>query len=687
MAISSDEPEWSQHEASAADLAARVPPLSARAEMYPGDHAAEVQSWLVAARGCPPEVIGSLLLLLIRRAAEEGGWSHDASSRVRRLSRLPAAMAARDVAYGLRTAAALPDTWSASEVIVSVAAQAARSRPAADAGLVEAAGQVLASLPGRRYLPERDRRRVTRDLTALGQATRRAHAVDMSAIVAGDGWSDLMLPQIELWPSGAARPVNALIRHLTTAPTARPSAAWRSAVSALLAESWASRFLRLTLEAGARAGTAGPGTAEFGETGDGTSPTEAGGADGARPAVSAGTADFLRAVAWAAAATGEDWAVPALRDAAIGGIVPAACAASLGMIGTPEAIDALEALFHSTAGAGWRRQISAAMSSAGRRAGLGAEMVAERLVPRAGLAADGQRLVTAGRTTARVRITPEATALAEWRGRRGWSGRAPAGAPAGAGQRVRIALREVSAALAAERGRLERLLTAGCEWPVADWWRRYCEHPVTGPLSRGLIWVFESGADGTVTALPGADGKLTTADGRADLPADGLVRLWHPAAAGEGEAATWREVLAATGREQPFPQAFREVCLREPAELAGAAGSDRFAGRFAAFQQVFALLGEQGWTADYLDPYGALAGGARRRFDGPGLTAVLRYEAADVGPDGLSVERCRLGQVSFYRSPSGRGSPVRLRKVPEVVFSEAMRDIGLAAGVRSGAWL
>jgi Domain of unknown function (DUF4132) len=664
MAISPDEPEWSEHEASAADLAVAVPSLSARAEMYPGDHAAEVQSWLGAARGCPPEVIGSLLLLLIRRAAEEGGWSHDTSSRVRALSRLPTAMAARDVAYALRAAAALPDAWSASEVIVCAAAQAARIRPTADPGLAVAAGQVMASLPGRRYLPERDRGRVTRDLAVLGQVARRAHAVDMSAIAAGDGWSELVLPQVESWPGGAARPVNALIRHLTTAPSARPSAAWRSVASALLAEPWASRFLRLALETGAE-------------------PVEASGIDTTRPSVLARNADFLRAVAWAAAGTGEDWAVPALRDAAIRGIVPAACAASLGVIGTPEAIDALEALFH--AAAGWRRQIGAAMSSAGRRAGLGAEMVAERLVLRAGLDADGQRLVTAGRMTARVRITSEAAVLAEWRGRRGWSGRAPASVPAAAEQRVRIAQREVSAALAAERIRLERLLAAGCEWAVADWWRRYCQHPVTGPLSRGLIWVFESGADGTVTALPGADGKLTTTDGRADLPAGGLVRLWHPAAAGDGEAAAWRELLAATGRDQPFPQAFRDVCLREPAEPAGAAGSDRFAGRFADFQQVFALLSGQGWTADYLDPYQALAGHARRRFDASGLSAVLRYEAADAGQDELSVERCRLGQVSFYRSPSGRGAPVRLRKIPDVVFSEAMRDIGLAAGVGSGA--
>ena len=121
----SDEPEWSEHEARAGELAAAVPPLSARSEMYPGDHAAEVHSWLTAARACPPEVIASLLLLLIRRAAEEGGWSHDASSRVRRLSRLPAAVSTRDAAFALRTAAALPDTWSASEVIVCAAAQAA----------------------------------------------------------------------------------------------------------------------------------------------------------------------------------------------------------------------------------------------------------------------------------------------------------------------------------------------------------------------------------------------------------------------------------------------------------------------------------------------------------------------------------------------------------------------------------
>ncbi len=669
----SDEPEWFEHEARAGELAAAVPPLSARSEMYPADHAAVVQTWLRSIRLGPPEVAGSVLLLLIRRAGDEGGWGHDAAARIRSLGRFRAVVSARDAAYALRTAAALPDTWSASEVLVCASALAARAKSPADRRLPEAAAELAATLRARRYVSERDRARISRDLSRLGPPPRRSPGLEVSAITAGDGWSALVLPELASW-TGPVRPANALIRHLLSASGTRPPAAWLATASELLAEPDASRLLRLLLEAAS--------AAPAGESADGSNPGAAANPSGdpvtATPPVSAQNADLLRAAAWVAGGVHEDWVVPALTATALRGIASGACVASLGGLSCRESIDALEHLLSAAADSGLRREIGAAIRSAGKRTGLGADEIAERLVRRADLDDEGQRLVTIGRQEARVTVTPDGEVVTQWRGRRAWSRRIPASAAPATIQLVRLAAREVSAALEGERRRLEGTLASGLAWTAREWRRRYLDHPVTGPVARGLIWTCEPAAGGRLAGIPDASGKLMTLDGPAELPCDGTVRLWHPLLAGPEETGRWRELLAETGQQQPFPQAFREVRAPDEGLLPAETTLRYFAGQAVRHPEAIALLAERGWTADYLDPFrNLLRGEALRWFPGAGLTAVLRYEA--VGSEGdLAVDSCVLGLVEFRRL-SGRGRPARLATVPEVVFSEAMLDLHLVA--------
>jgi hypothetical protein len=715
------EPDWPAHQARAGELAGAVVSLRARAQLYSGEHEAEAAAWIKAARGSPPAVRESLLLLLIRQGAQEGGWSQDTAMRVRSLRKLRVPPSARvpagEAEYALRSAAALPDAWQAADVLACAAAIAARADTPADPDLLAAAEQVRQSLPKREFVPAADREAILRDLGKLGPAPRRNAPLDLTIFAEGDGWSAVVLAELrEPARSGrngdavasTARSVNLLLHHLRAAGP-RPAKAWLATAAALLAAEPARQLIRLLLDAAATA----PGTTAADRYGWGQ----------ANLAVSARNADLLRAAAWAASTVADDWVIGSLcalvRRAAASteqtgyiesAKVPAACVTSLGLTASAQAIDALRELRADVTDAGLRRQIGAAIGAAARRAGLGRDDLDERLVGNAGLDRRGQRLVTAGTAEARVSLVPVSadtvsagtgsagivsagivsagivsagtvsagTSVAvQWRGRRGWSGRAPADADAAARHAVRAAVREVGQVLAAERVRLERLLAAGRRWPVADWRVLYCEPPVTGALTRGLIWVFETGDGDRLTGVPAADGTLSTPDGTRVLPAAAMVSLWHPVLAEASDVLTWQEMRLA----QPFEQASRAAYRPAEAEQGAVTCSSRFAGRLLRYQQAHDLLTECGWTAGYLGPYDeGPACLARRDFPSAGFTAFFEHEAAGAGRADLRVERCLTGSVTFRRARSRAKSPARLARVPDLVFSETMRDIDLLIG-------
>lgn len=217
---------------------------------------------------------------------------------------------------------------------------------------------------------------------------------------------------------------------------------------------------------------------------------------------------------------------------------------------------------------------------------------------------------------------------------------------------------------------------------IAQWRKLYPAHPVTGPLARRLLWTVQD--DGTETGLPGPDGKLATLDGERDIPPAATVRLWHPARAGTAQVQAWRDRLVRDELAQPFKQAFREVYLLTPAERETRLYSNRFATHILHYRQVYALTKTRAWVANYLGPHdGGYEGNARRDFADAGLTAVFSHYPADTGPNAWEVELCSTDRVAFPRTEDRARRPVPLDAVPDLVFSEAMRDVDLFVGVAS----
>jgi hypothetical protein len=625
------EPDWAYHEAHADDLASAVL-LSIR-------HAPRgLSTW-----GNDLDLVRSFRLLDDKRRVV-----------------LPAA----DVVWALRAATDLPNTWVANEALLAAANVASWCGEPDDPRLRGAAAELLEAVASRNMYG-RDRLKIMRILQPLQAEVVEEGYLDLSMIRQDDGWSRAVIAQVARQPDpdGAG---SLLLKHLNTASGSKPSSKWLDRTTVLLQDQGAADLLRILIE---NLATAEPRDEDY------------------LHVVSRANTDLARAACWAASRLDADWIVPALRATTLrrafggqacvegywySGKISNAIVHTLGTIGSDQAIACLMELQRTVKHSGYRTQINAAVSLAAERAGLSPSELAERVVPDLGLDASGERRVGA----ALISIGVGRRVVVEWDTPSGRSPRAPADADEEKVRLAKAAAKEVKTALAAERTRLEGLFAEERSWPVADWLRLYLEHPVTGRFTRSLIWSFDG-----VTGIPVGDGLLRCPEGMRAVPADGTVRLWHPARADTAQVQSWRDYLVSAEIAQPFKQAFREVYLITPAELETRVYSNRFAAHILVYNQLYALIKERGWTSNFLGPHdGGYEGRARRAFPGAGLTVAFDHLAVDMG---VTAGLCSTDRVSFYRTADRTRTPVPLAQIPKMVFTEAMRDVDLFVSVTS----
>ncbi|WUI02308.1 DUF4132 domain-containing protein [Spirillospora sp. NBC_00431] len=348
---------------------------------------------------------------------------------------------------------------------------------------------------------------------------------------------------------------------------------------------------------------------------------------------------------WAAALLGDPGVIPLLdviarraagvtREFEPSARLAGAAVGALGEFTDPRALDVLLGLRRDVLYPGLAGQLTAAIETAAARRGITPAQLEERGVPAHGLGRDGSLARDIGAYQAVLVIEDPLTVGLTFTGADGRPLRTVPGAlkvpHAAPIKELKTLRKQVDATLAAERVRVEALMSVERAWPYADWCRHYRDHPVTGAVTRGLIWEFEA-ADGVWHAATPADDVLVTVDGRAlPVPAAGArVRLWHPARAFPGAVRAWRGFVTGNRMTQPFRQAFRETYRR----------------------------------------------GAGLRFDGE-VQRVFAEGAWRVGrrPD---------AGFRFERRVAGRWKDTPEEDVPPPVFSEGVREAGLFARAAS----
>jgi hypothetical protein len=673
-----DRAAWQVHEHRASSLVADLLTGLASADAFTGAGQARSRAAVAALFQQPADVAGSVLMLLVRAASQKPlpwGVRRDLNN----LRRRRWTVTREDTMLAARTAIGCGDSWQAGWALKLVEMMLSRAAEAAPLSGPEAelVSRLMASVDRRRMLPPGERNQLRSRLVRL-LPRLPAQTVDTSAIAPVDGWAAAVLPGLQATDQPLT--VNALLRHLTDAAGSKPTPKWLAGTAELVADPDVVDVIRFLLEQLVDADPKPAVSSAFGVR---------------LPYVLADqNIDVARALVWATIPVAQPWVVPALqrlitsclRSAQFlggwsGEKVPNAGILVLGQIATPEAVVALQQLAGSTKNNGFRKRIAAALATAADTAGLLPSQLVERTVSRARLNGDGRGVWTSGDLTAAVEIDARLRVVTRWESANGWTAGVPAGAAEASVKAIKRAVKEAKDGLAGERRRLEGILASDRSWELDQWQRYYLDHPITGRLTRRLIWVFEAGGERLI-GIPGETQGLQTCDGEVALPSQGVVRLWHPANATTDEVLGWRNWLLGKEFLQPFKQAFREVYLITPAERETATYSNRFAAHVLRYQQLYALLKARDWVTNYLGPYdGGYVGRARREFPDAGLTAVFEHGQIDQPGGALQVEFCTTDRVGFYRTSDRAKRPVAVDDVPPLVFTETMRDVDLFVAV------
>ncbi len=190
-----------------------------------------------------------------------------------------------------------------------------------------------------------------------------------------------------------------------------------------------------------------------------------------------------------------------------------------------------------------------------------------------------------------------------------------------------------------------------------------------GPVVAGILdaLVF-------VTADGQTAGTLEELSGTAGITEDTQLKVAHPVTLFKmGVLPQYQRLFFTrqqeTGLKQPFKQVFREFYLKLEEET-DASASRMFAGYQIQPKKTVAALKGRRWVADYEN-------GLQKIWFGAGIVTEL-YALADwFSP--ADTECPTLEYVSF--SDRRTYKPVRIADVPDVLYSETMRDADLAVSV------
>lgn len=190
-------------------------------------------------------------------------------------------------------------------------------------------------------------------------------------------------------------------------------------------------------------------------------------------------------------------------------------------------------------------------------------------------------------------------------------------------------------------------------------------NPVIWPLLKNLVFVSK---DDTGFF---ADNCLVTADGECiSQKPDTSVRIAHPVDLyNRGVWHRYQQCLFEKGIRQPFKQVFRELYVKTDEERA-MSNSLRYAGNQIQPQKTVALLKGRRWVANYEE-------GLQKIYYKENIIASI-YALADwFSP--ADIEAPTLEWVAFYERKSYKA--LKIEDIPEVIFSEVMRDVDLAVSV------
>lgn len=204
------------------------------------------------------------------------------------------------------------------------------------------------------------------------------------------------------------------------------------------------------------------------------------------------------------------------------------------------------------------------------------------------------------------------------------------------------------------------------------------QNPIAAPILKGLVFIpAESGTGGAgrKSGYFSENGLLDAEGNRIAAEPDTVLRAAHPVELfREGTLEAYQRgcyalIDAGTVKKQPFKQVFREFYIRLEEEL-DQKQSHAFAGYQVEPSKALACLKSQGWMADAEE-------GIQKICYGENIIAGIRVLSDWITAEDLMTPS--IDWIDFYDRKNHE--PMYIRDVPEVVYSEIMRDADLAVSV------
>lgn len=214
------------------------------------------------------------------------------------------------------------------------------------------------------------------------------------------------------------------------------------------------------------------------------------------------------------------------------------------------------------------------------------------------------------------------------------------------------------------RRMFEQAMEDGAEFTL-DEMRQLCENPVVSPIVSKLIFKCED-------ALGFFDGdKLHDLDGLTlEDRADAKLIVAHPIHLFRSKRwHDFQKYLFDNKIAQSFRQVFRELYIKTKEEL-GCFTSLRYAGNQIQPKKAAACLKERRWVAD-------IEAGLQKVYYQDNIVATI-YALADWFTP-ADIEAPTLEHVAFYDRKTGQA--LKIDDIPDVIFSEVMRDVDMAVSV------
>lgn len=238
--------------------------------------------------------------------------------------------------------------------------------------------------------------------------------------------------------------------------------------------------------------------------------------------------------------------------------------------------------------------------------------------------------------------------------------------------------KELVEILKTQSQRLENSIVDQRTWSYDKWQTQLINHQLLGWLCRQLIWQFET--EGCLQHGFYTDGQWCDLQGQMlqGLTSQTRVRVWHPIFSAANDVLVWRQLMIHRQVVQPFKQAFREVYVVTPAELAAKTQSLRYAGHYLKQTPFQNGCQKRGWRYDLQGLWDGLR--TAQRSLGQGLSVSIELEANDGPqlPSGvLMYAKTAEIQFSQYNAEDQSHCVAHLDEIPAVIFSEVMRDLDL----------